>query len=1240
MIILRLVLLPILALVLSGSAIHAAELAQANGDFPIWVELDKPQLVTVVIEDAAGLRVRNLVAEMQLPAGKNRLSWDGYDDGKRNAGGDLVRQRVKPGSYRARGLSHDGLTLTYEFTVYSGGNPPWPTKDFTGGWLADHSCPLGAVFLPAKSGSPYGAGAPQVLLTSLVAEAGSPLVWVGLDGQTLQRRHVWGWDGAIAAARDAGSKASPDIYAYLVMAWDKNITIRGLKPDGTGMDVVSFAPDKPGPREPRHEGHSLAVHDGLLVFNAVTDDVLVFADVASRKILDKLPMPSPRALAFDASGRLLVISEGKVLRFRIQLPKAAADGKALPLALLDRTVVVGKGLENPRTLAFDPAGKELYVADWGKSHQVKVFTPEGKLLRTIGKANDGAQLGLYDELKMQAPLGLAIDDRNQLWVVEATHLPKRISLWNATTGAFLRAHYGPPGYGGGGSIDPADKTRLFMGTYYGLIEFALDWKTGTAKPKAICVNGFAGGTSIVEKYGIEYSESGPSRWGFVGEHPVTVGGRTYITNFWQGGLRSNGPGVTWLLGDDHIARPVSRVGSASFSWPPQLNAAYHSRTKEGGYGTMLTAWTDRDGDGKVSAAEYDLRDIPGAWTDAEGKQQKVGGLVQEIVHDDLSVTTNWGLRVPPPVIDAKGLPIYDLSKAEYLLPHDPMFFYDEQFNWGLPTLTMADGWVVTGFTGWRDGRKWWSYPDGGVGPSTRGGELVQSTRLIGPPAKAAVGEAGEWFASNGEKGNMYLLTSDGLFLQTLGGDMRTTPLLRLPKAERGTVIDRPGAHVSFEDEHFHPTITTTKEGDVYLVAGKEHSSIFRVDGFASVRRKDFAKLTLDAATLAKMPEVDVVPAVRQGRKSLFVECGGNEPVVDGKLGEYSAWAAISRGREGAVRIGAKNLYAAWRTGEKDPLANSGGDFRYLFKRGGCVDLMLATDQGAKRTPGEPEPGDVRLLFTMVKGEAKAVLYRAVKPGRAEGERVHFESPVGSVWFDSVSDISDRVKLMQSDGNVEISVPLDVLGLKVAPGGSMSADMGILRGDGSQVIQRLYWNNLDTLLVSDIPSEARLQQHNWGEWRFIPPVSTTRRVAVVVAGALPGLTNRYFEGSWDKVPDFASLTGAASSVVNTIDLTAAKRRESYALEFTGFVRVPADGVWTFTLTSDDGSRLWIGDGEVVANDGNHGPREVSGLVALAAGLQPIRIGYFQGGGGGSLSLRWSGPGVRDQPIPAAALLHAP
>jgi len=191
-----------------------AAAAASTTDFPVWIELDKPQLVTVVIEDAAGQRVCNLVSETPLPAGRNRLSWDGFDDGKRNAEGDLIRKRVAPGTYRARGLSHDGIKTIYEFTAYSGGHPAWPNKERTGGWLADHSPPMSALFLPAGSGSPHGGGKSQLLLSALVAEAGAPFVWVGTDGTTYQRHSVFGWDGAIALARDAGTQGRDDVYGY------------------------------------------------------------------------------------------------------------------------------------------------------------------------------------------------------------------------------------------------------------------------------------------------------------------------------------------------------------------------------------------------------------------------------------------------------------------------------------------------------------------------------------------------------------------------------------------------------------------------------------------------------------------------------------------------------------------------------------------------------------------------------------------------------------------------------------------------------------------------------------------------------------------------------------------------------------------------------------------------------------------------------------------------------------------
>jgi hexosaminidase len=83
----------------------------------------------------------------------------------------------------------------------------------------------------------------------------------------------------------------------------------------------------------------------------------------------------------------------------------------------------------------------------------------------------------------------------------------------------------------------------------------------------------------------------------------------------------------------------------------------------------------------------------------------------------------------------------------------------------------------------------------------------------------------------------------------------------------------------------------------------------------------------------------------------------------------------------------------------------------------------------------------------------------------------------------------------------------------------------------------------------------------------------------------------------------------------------ERAERYALKLTGYLRVPDDALYEFALTSDDGSRLDIGDRIVVDNDGFHGDEERTGMIALRAGLHPISVRYFQATGGASLSLRY-------------------
>ncbi|HUT24280.1 MAG TPA: alpha-L-fucosidase [Sumerlaeia bacterium] len=142
------------------------------------------------------------------------------------------------------------------------------------------------------------------------------------------------------------------------------------------------------------------------------------------------------------------------------------------------------------------------------------------------------------------------------------------------------------------------------------------------------------------------------------------------------------------------------------------------------------------------------------------------------------------------------------------------------------------------------------------------------------------------------------------------------------------------------------------------------------------------------------------------------------------------------------------------------------------------------------------------------------------------------------------------------------------------------------------------------------------------------------------GLEPGLAYKYCEGTWDKTPDFDLLGSAASGVTRGIDLSMSLRDELMGVQFSGCVVAPKDGVYTFSLASDDGSVLFVDDTLVVDNDGLHSVVAKEGAIALAKGAHAIRLGYFNRSGGKRLELKWALEGKEMRPIPPGRLRHAP
>ena len=153
------------------------------------------------------------------------------------------------------------------------------------------------------------------------------------------------------------------------------------------------------------------------------------------------------------------------------------------------------------------------------------------------------------------------------------------------------------------------------------------------------------------------------------------------------------------------------------------------------------------------------------------------------------------------------------------------------------------------------------------------------------------------------------------------------------------------------------------------------------------------------------------------------------------------------------------------------------------------------------------------------------------------------------------------------------------------------------------------------------------------YRKVPP-----RPALKDPKGKPGLIFSYYHGKWENLPDFKALHPEAQGTVETFDTSPKTRKEYFAFQFKGSIMVPQTGLYTFSVLSDDGSRLFIGDQLVVDNEGLHGPTEVMGQIILEKGFHPIRADFFQASGGEEFMVYYSGPGINKQPVPAATLSH--
>ncbi|MEM9016870.1 MAG: PA14 domain-containing protein, partial [Verrucomicrobiota bacterium] len=140
------------------------------------------------------------------------------------------------------------------------------------------------------------------------------------------------------------------------------------------------------------------------------------------------------------------------------------------------------------------------------------------------------------------------------------------------------------------------------------------------------------------------------------------------------------------------------------------------------------------------------------------------------------------------------------------------------------------------------------------------------------------------------------------------------------------------------------------------------------------------------------------------------------------------------------------------------------------------------------------------------------------------------------------------------------------------------------------------------------------------------------------GGIPGLYYEYFNVELEQVPDFSKLTPDKTGTIADFDLSPRTRDDAFAFRFFGDIAIAQSGDYTFSVTSDDGSRLWIDGQLVVNNDGLHGDETKSGTINLSAGSHVIEVAYFEFYGGETLIVEIEGPGLTRQRVPTTLLSH--
>jgi hypothetical protein len=748
-------------------------------------------------------------------------------------------------------------------------------------------------------------------------------------------------------------------------------------------------------------------------------------DGQTGRLLAEHPSEVRGPMAFHPSGGLFAVDGTGVVRVNIETA--------------EKTPYV-TDLEDARLLAFDRRGR-LYVYDHGPDRRVvRVYDENGRFRNNIGRPGP-RQAGPYEPTSFGELCAIAVDEEGEfLWAVYPHEDPRRV-IKMRTDGTFVQDYLGNTHYGGGGVLDPWDKTRL----WYKNVLFRVDWEQGIASVGALV--------------SLAYHEASP--WSDTAfRHswrPIVCKGRTYLVS--EGSV-----GSVYVYDEKSMTvRMASALGKASaFPYLKTPEVLKHLGGRP--LGGFSFVWTDRNSDGcvKLEEVEFTPEEDPPA--------------ISRFCDDLTALSGNRRYEVAEFLAD--GSPLYRMVRMPFSA-----------------ALRFSDGSYfrfANGFNEWLDasGRRRCSYRAGfgmdglKIYPWSPG--VVDLQFGISGHAVAHAGDLGEFFVVHANNGQMNIWTSDGFLAGNITRHMLDPEARGWPAEHgRGTRMDG----LTLGQEHFHHYFCKTGEDDkYYIVAGHSWMSVIEVRGFDRFRRAS-GSFEVTPQALRDTAEWERAKARRAAyarprvmhwrRKTEDWESA--EPVAS-----IPGMAALRACYDAAF------LYLRWDLEENAGrlLENRGDDYRRCFKTGAAVDIQIGTDSSADPNRSGPAAGDLRIVVVPRPGKPFAVLYRPIAPGAAKDESWSTSTPAGGkVDFDQVTILQDAKVEVKAAGEhsmayVVAAVPLNSLGWAPAPRVFYRADWGIMTTrDGFNTSGRWYWANTSATGVSDEPTEARLEPALWGYLLF-------------------------------------------------------------------------------------------------------------------------------------------------------------